>query len=148
MTYYSCRLGLMVFLTIHSQFPVALITGLFFPLGFPQMALNNFLFFHFILLHTCVLYAPSFISFSPPELPATSHLLFFVPQKKKICSSYKRKESDRDREKGERLGEINLGLHRMHLHRHSSISAARLGQIGFFFFFSYLIVLIQIYFKN
>ena len=32
----------MVFLTIHSQFPVTLITGLFFPLGFPQMALNTY----------------------------------------------------------------------------------------------------------
>ena len=31
----------MVFLTIHSQFLVALIIGLFFPLGFPQMALNT-----------------------------------------------------------------------------------------------------------
>ena len=30
-----------LFLTIHSQFLVALIIGLFFPLGFPQMALNN-----------------------------------------------------------------------------------------------------------
>ena len=83
------------------------------------------------------------------NLPATSNLLFSVPPKKKFCSSHQRKERDRDRERRERLWEIGLGLHHMHLHRRSSISTARLGQIGlFFFFFSYLLVLIQIYFKN
>ena len=41
-THYSCRLGLMVFFNYsHSQFLAALIIGLFFPLGFPQMALNT-----------------------------------------------------------------------------------------------------------
>ena len=41
-THYSCRLGLMVFFNYsYSQFLVALIIRLFFPLGFPQMALNN-----------------------------------------------------------------------------------------------------------
>ena len=42
MTHYFCRLGLMVFFNYsYSQFLVALIIGLFFPSGFPQMALNN-----------------------------------------------------------------------------------------------------------
>ena len=41
-THYSCCLGLMVFFNYsYSQFLVALIIGLFFSLGFPQMALNN-----------------------------------------------------------------------------------------------------------
>ena len=139
----------MVFLTIHSQFPVALITGLFFPLGFPQMALNNFLFFHFILLHTRVLYAPYFISFSPPELPATSHLLFFVPQKKnfallireKRVTETERKEKDWERSTWASTACISTVTL-------ASLPPGWVRSTFFFFFFSYLIVLIQIYFKN
>ena len=110
-------------------------------------SLYYFLFFHFILLHTRVLYPPSFIYFSPPEPSSNISFALLSSSKKKICSSHQRKERDRDRERRERLGEIGLGLHHMHLHCRSNISTARLGQIGLFFF-SYLLVLIQIYFKN
>ena len=80
-----------------------------------------------------------------------------IPQtkkkKKKICSSHQRKERDGDKERGERLGEIGLGLH-----RHSSISTTACrpphqsawvrSAPPLFFFFSYLLILIQLYFKN
>ena len=94
------------------------------------------------------------------NLPATFHLLFSVPKKKKknlLFSSEKReRQRERERERGERLGEIGLGLHLMHLHRCSSISTAarrpphRSAWVRsfFFFFFSYLLVMIQLYFKN
>ena len=68
--------------------------------------------------------------------------------------TFQRFTSERERERGE----IGLGLHRMHLHRRSSIStAARCpphqsawvrSTCSFSFFFSYLLVLIQLYFKN
>ena len=116
--------------------------------------LYYFLFFHFILLHTHVPYPPSFISFSPPE-----------PSSNIICSSHQRKA--RDRERGERLGDrcspcrqrlrftmsSKIGVHHAlpHLpsHRRSSSSPPSgwvRSTCSFLFLFSYLLVLIQLYF--
>ena len=59
--------------------------------------LYYFLFFHFILLHTRVLYPPSFISFSPLK-----------PYSNIICSSHLRKERDRETEREEKDWEIGV----------------------------------------
>ena len=109
----------------------------------------SFLFFFFFLflvflLHTIV-QPPSFI------------FLFTLRTFQRITSEKRDRERERERE-------IGLGLHHMHLHRRSSCysnisTAARhpphqstwvrsACSFFFLFFFSYLLVLIQLYFKN
>ena len=99
-------------------------------LGF-FFSLYYFLFFHFILLHTCVLYPPSFISFSPQETSSN------------IIHSSHHKERERERER-DWLGPPLLLSISTAARRPPHQSACSF----FFFFFSYLLVLIQLYFKN
>ena len=121
---------------------------------------QNFLFFilfFFLSFH----FHPSFISlflfsfscFSPPHKTHSPPSFYFHFHLKNIPELHMR-ERERERER-----EIGLGLHRMHLHRRSSISTAarcpphqsawvRSTCSFFLFLFSYLLVLIQLYFKN
>ena len=114
------------------------------------LSLYYFLFFHFILLHTRVPYLPSFISFSPPE-----------PSSNIICSSHQRKERERERQRERRKTggsaftmpleiEVHHALPRPTSH-HGSSSSPPSGWVRStcsFLFFSYLLVLIQLYFKK
>ena len=102
--------------------------------------LYYFLFFHFILLHTRVLYPPSFISFSPfllQILPATSHLLLCSSKKKKKIvlligekteTETERKEKDWERSAWPPPHASPLPL--QHLHRQAGSD-----RLVFFFFF-------------
>ena len=102
--------------------------------------------------HTCPLspFFYFFFSFSPSN--PSSNISFaplFLQKKKKNCSSHWRKDRDRDREKGERLGEIGLASTAcISTAAPASPPSGWVRSACFFFFFSYLLVLIQIYFKN
>ena len=84
------------------------------------------------------------------NLPATSHLLFSVPPKKKFALLIREKretETEREEKDWERLAWASTTC--------ISTAAPASPPPGwvrsacfFFFFFSYLLVLIQIYFKN
>ena len=71
---------------------------------------QDFLFFHFILLHTRVLYPPSFISFSPPEPSSNISFatLFLKKKKKKLLFSSEKRERQRQRER-RKTGRDRLG---------------------------------------
>ena len=95
----------------------------------------NYDFLFFILFFILSFHSPPHVSsiplllflFLPQNLPQ-NFICSSIPKKKKkkkLLFSSEKRERRRQRERGERLGRIGLGLHRMHLHHRSSrISAA------------------------
>ena len=123
--------------------------------------------FHFIFIHSRFIsfFLFSFfffLLFSSPQVSNPSSFIFFFISRtfqQLICFTSKR---ERERERGQAGGDrgcrkdksVEIGIHHAALphpppHCHlSSSPPPGSDQRSFFFFFSYLLVLIQIYFKN
>ena len=71
-------------------------------LNYNFLSLYYFLFFHFILLHTRVLYPPSFIYFSPPEPSSNISFALLSSSKKKNFALLIREKRETEIEKEEK----------------------------------------------